>query len=230
MKIDILREYTLGVPLGQVRSCAVDLGRANGQGMLMAYSETGNIDPYEDYMHFHAQPLQLALFGSDGQMLWHKTCGMGVVPGVWFFPFMAFDLDADGVDEIWHLYNTDADHPLRAGCYVLRRLDALSGEVTGTWPFPARNTAEERLTHAYRFMLIAGYAHGEPVLVTTQGTYGDMFLQGYNPGMELRWERVIGRDEPGARAAHSTPVFDINQDGVDELFWGERLVSLDTGR
>lgn len=77
---------------------------------------------------------------------------------------------------------------------------------------------------------MGGRVRGEPVLVAAQGTYGPMFLQGYRPDMSLRWEHRIAGDAPGARGSHVTPVADINGDGVDELFWGERCIEMDTGR
>lgn len=56
-----------------------------------------------------------------------------------------------------------------------------------------------------------------------------MYLQGWNKDMEKRWDIVIKEEDPGPRASHVTPVIDINNDGVDELFWGERILSLDDG-
>ena len=56
-----------------------------------------------------------------------------------------------------------------------------------------------------------------------------MYLQGYGPGMIKKWEKVISKDEKGPKASHLTPVLDFNNDGVDELFWGERLISLEDG-
>ena len=84
------------------------------------------------------------------------------------------------------------------------------------------------MSHSYRFYITAGYVHGEPVLVTAQGTYANMYLQCHDAGMNKRWDIVIG-DDGGARASHLCPVLDFNDDGVDELFWGERLISLEDG-
>ena len=64
-----------------------------------------------------------------------------------------------------------------------------------------------------------------------QGTYGPMFLQGWKPDMTQRWDVRIGKDDPGARGTHPTvPVLDINNEGVDEVLWGERCIELGSGR
>jgi hypothetical protein len=70
---------------------------------------------------------------------------------------------------------------------------------------------------------------GEPVLVTAQGTYGEMRLQGWTSGMKPRWTLTI-RAGPGPRGSHMTPIVDFDNDGVQELMWGERRISLDTGK
>jgi hypothetical protein len=81
-----------------------------------------------------------------------------------------------------------------------------------------------------RNSIFGGYANGEPVLVTAQGTYGDMFLQGWRPDMNLRWEHRIGKDDPGARGSHMCAIADMDQDGVQEVLWGERCIELSAGR
>ena len=57
-----------------------------------------------------------------------------------------------------------------------------------------------------------------------------MCLQGWNPDMSLRWEHIIDADSIGARGSHVTPIVDINNDGIDEILWGERCIELDNGK
>ena len=225
MKLECLKRFDLGMPLGFVRSANVDLG--GRQGMLFLYSDGCGADPGEELFQYKGlKPVRVAVFEMDGTRLWEKTLPDGVIAGPWFVPAVPFDMDGDGIDEIYYVNNTGA--PFSFMHRKLERLDALTGETTGVWPWP-QNTFNERLSLCYRFYIVAGYAHGEPVLVTCQGTYGNMYLQGWNNDMEKRWDIAIGADEPGPRASHMTPVMDINGDGVDELFWGERLISLDDG-
>jgi hypothetical protein len=93
------------------------------------------------------------------------------------------------------------------------------------WPSPA---SPQSMSHLYRHFIMGGYVKGEPVLLTAQGTYGDMAIQAWNPDMGSRWERKISHDEKGAAGSHVTPIVDINEDGVDELLWGERCIELAT--
>lgn len=196
--------------------------------MLFAFSESENVDPAEGSIRLYQHPMRLALYGEKGQQMWEHTLSMGLIPGTWLMPFIAFDLDGDGVDEIWNLNNISEVAPFNARTYVLERRDTYTGKVTLQIPFHAENTEWERLGHAFRFMLFAGYVKGEPVLVTNQGTYHDIFLQCYNADMSVRWNRKIEMSD-GSRGSHSSPVFDINQDGIDEVLFGEHVISLDTG-
>lgn len=226
MKLQKIRSYDLGIPIRQLRSANITL-RDGQPGMLFVFSEEPNIDPGEEYVHFAQHPLHIAVYTEDGTRLWEKVLGLNVLPGVWFCPVLPFDLDQDGVDEVYFL-NNNSDAPFSMEHRRLQRLDGMTGELTGDWPWP-KNTEHEPLSHCYRYYLLGGYAHGEPVLIASQGTYGDMFLQGYGPGMKKRWDTVIAEEAPGPRTSHVTPVLDYNGDGVDEVFWGERVLSVADG-
>lgn len=227
MNIVTLKEFDLGIPAEQVRSVPVTMG-PDREGVLFAYSMDEGVDPGEEYYHHPKDTLKLAFFDENGTKLWTKDLGQGVIPGIWFCPVISLDLNQDGVDEIYFLNNINPEAPFSFIYRKLEAIDPISGETIGRWDWP-QNTFEERLSLSYRFYLVAGYSHGEPVLITSQGTYGDMYLQGYGSGMVKKWETVIRDSDPGPRASHLTPVLDFNDDGVDELFWGERLLSVEDG-
>lgn len=197
--------------------------------MLFVHSTTGNLDPWTEQMRFPTDTLKLSLFTESGRHLWTRDLGKGVIPGVWFAPVISFDLDGDGVDEIWHIGNDYPQLPFTVEHRHIERIDPRTNEVTGKWPWPVNSVSYENMSLSYRYTLACGYARGEPVLITAQGTYKDMYLQGYRPDMTKRWEVFIPRDAPGARASHVFPTLDFNDDGIDELFWGERVLSVDDG-
>lgn len=227
MNIECLMKFDLGQRAKHIRSIPVRLGSGK-DAILFVYSADEGVDPGEEYYHHPTDTLKLALFDGDGTRRWVRDLGSGVIPGIWFCPVLALDLNMDGADEIYFLNNKNPKTPFS---FVYRKLEAIdpdTGEVCGSWDWPD-NTFNERLSLCYRFYLAAGYADGKPVLITSQGTYGDMYLQGYGPGMVKLWDKVISKDEPGPRASHLTPVLDFNDDGADELFWGERLLSVRDG-
>lgn len=227
--ITCLKEFHIGQPFQQMRSVPVSLGDC-GEAVLFIHADTPNLDPWSESMNFPQDTLKLTLMSMDDKILWQKDLGVGIIPGIWFEAVISFDLDGDGVDEIWYIGNTSPIRPFTILERTLVRVDPLTGKETGEWHFPAENLFDETMSHAYRYTLAAGYANGEPVLITAQGTYGDMFLQGFSNHMEPRWSIKIAREDPGARASHVFPVLDFNEDGIDEIFWGEHIISVDTGK
>jgi hypothetical protein len=229
IRLDTLLELELGSPIGQLRAVPVNLGPGAPRAVLAAYCADFDVDPYVEMFFFPTDTLKLVLFTDQGEVLWGRDLGRGVVPGMWFCPVFPFDLDGDGTDEIWFVNNPNADHPLGLSSYRLERLDAATGQTTGQWPWPNYG-GNQSLSHTFRNFILGGHAHGEPVLVTAQGTYGSMFLQAWGPGMKPRWEIRHPADSSGARGSHMCPVTDLDGDGVEEVMWGERCLELESGR
>ena len=223
-----IAEISLGVPLGQLRAVPVNLGKDRPKAIAAMYSEEAEIDPYIGMFFFPSHTLKILMFDETGRELWRKDLGKGVVPGIWFSPIFAFDLDKNGKDEIWIINNRDAEHPLNFKTYVLERLNPENGEVEGSWPWPPP-AEPQSMSHLYRHFIMGGFVKGEPVLITAQGTYGEMALQGWNSDMSMRWEHKIPKDVKGCKGSHVSPVVDINMDGIDEILWGERCIELDKG-
>lgn len=192
-------ELNLGTTLGQCRAVPVDLG--DKQGIFLAYCEDAEIDPYVEMFFFPRHRMKLTVFTLDGARLWKKELGAGVVPGIWFLPFFPFDLDGDGVDEIWFVNDIDDEHPLTHKGRRLERLDTRTGDTLGRWPWPAPDRNQSP-SHTFRNFILGGHVRGRPVLLTAQGTYGPMRLQAWNPDMSRRWEYEIKGESPGARQSH----------------------------
>jgi len=228
-KIDLkaVTELKLADATGQLRALPVRFGAGEPPKILAVHSAVFDVDPYREMFFFPSDTLHLTLFDSSGEILWTRDLGPGVVPGLWFCPVFAFDLDRDGAEEIWLVDNVNEQHPLGLSGYRLERLDPRTGKTTGQWPWPSNPM--QPLSHVFRNFIVGGYVRAEPVLVTAQGTYEDMHFQAWLPDMRPRWEKSIAGDAPGARGSHMCPVTDLDGDGTEELMWGERCIELDAG-
>ena len=219
-------EFNVGSPIGQFRFVPVSTGRQ--KAFLVVHSSCAEVDPYHRMFFLPTDTLKLSAFSETGQQLWRRDLGGGMIPGVWFCPVLPFDLDGDGVDEIWLVNNADPDHPLNHEQLILERSSAATGEVIATRPWPQVDRSLE-IGFAFRNFINAGLTHGRRRLITAQGTYGTMQLQCLDDKLQQIWSRRIDPDDPGARGSHMFPVLDIDGDGRDELFWGERCIDIDTG-
>jgi hypothetical protein len=64
-----------------------------------------------------------------------------------------------------------------------------------------------------------------------RGTYGSHTLHAYGPGLQPLWQTTFDPAATGGSlGSHVTPVVDLDGDGHDELFVGERCLSLRDGR
>lgn len=223
-----IQTYNLGQPLGQLRAVPVQLGAGAPPALLFAFCADVDVDPYPEMFFIPKDTLKLALYTLEGRELWRRDLGPGVLPGIWFAPILPADLDGDGTDEIYLVDNATPEHPLTHSGRVLRRLDAATGEITGETRWP-RNLESQWLNYSFRFFLFSGSVDGKTVLVSAQGTYGDMHLQGWDEGFKLRWKVDIPANTRGSRGSHMTPVVDWDGDGNDEFLWGERLMSFRDG-
>jgi hypothetical protein len=225
----------LASKLGQCRAVPVRCG--SGQtggwsgydGLLLAWSQCFDVDPWHEMFFFPNDTLHLTMLGLDGTIQWQRDMGPGLIPGMWFAPLMATDMDGDQVDELYTVENTSPQHPLSLRYLHLARLDINTGNTIELRPWPAGSQGQE-ISHAYRRFIMAGRAAGKKVLVTGEGTYGPMLLQGWTDSLQPLWTLHIPGNAPGARGSHMCAIADINHDGDDELFWGERCISLADGK
>ena len=229
LDLRVICQIELGHPLGQLRAVPVRTAKGAPRAILAVCCQDAEVDPYVEMFFFPKHTLKLVLFSQQGKVLWKRDLGRGVVPGTWFCPVFPFDLDGDGAEEIWFVNNIDADHPLSLRGRRLERVDPATGKTTGRWPWPGP-AGNQSPSHMFRNFILGGYVKGKAVLVTAQGTYGPMRLQGWNPDLSRRWEHKVARNTPGARGSHMCPVVDLNGDGVDEVLWGERCIELDAGK
>ncbi len=215
----------LGSGAGQFKVMPAKLGNGR-KGFVAFYAACYDVDVNYSMFVLPTDSLHGIAFTDSGEVLWKRS--FGILPSAALYCFTLIDMDGDGADEIYLVDNSDPEHPFWVEAFVLRRLSVLTGEVTGEWAWPNYGGIERSMWY-FRNHLLAGYVHGKPVLVAVQGTYQDMYFQAYSGEMELRWTKAIGKDDPGARGSHSFPVVDINSDGIDEVMWGERCISLDDG-
>lgn len=220
-------QFSVGSKMKQFRFVPFALGKE--RAFLVVHSACAEVDPYHKMFFLPTDTLKLTAFDSRGRRLWQRDLGGGMIPGIWFCPVLPFDLDGDGVDEVYLVDNKDTDHALNFEGFVLERLSGRTGEVLARWPW-SKLDDRQPMSHKYRNFIVGGFSKGRQRLVCCQGTYEDLQFQCYDSQMKQLWSRRVERADPGARGSHMCPVIDIDSDGRDELLYGERCMDIDTGR
>lgn len=225
VRIEEVLNLDLGSPTLQYKVMPAQLGGGK-QGFAAFYAACYDVDVHYSMFVVPSDKLHAVVFDDTGHILWKKD--LAIWPSAALYCFTLIDMDGDGMDEIYVVNNSDPIHPLWVEAYVMERIHVLTGEVTGQWPWPNYGGISRSMWY-FRNHIFGGYDHGIPVLVTAQGTYADMYFQAWNPDMTEKWTLEIPENAPGARGSHSFPIVDINQDGCDEVLWGERCISLHNG-
>jgi len=224
--IECLTEFELDFAVKTLGVAISD--NAGATGLIFVHANTPGQQPAMPDIQWPQDSLKISAVTLNGERLWTHDVGKGVMPGVWFCPVFPFDLDGDGVDEIYHVGNSSGDYPFNKDHMELTCLCGKTGEVlrSAPWPWFIGN---QTMSDTFRYLIAGGYANGTARLITAQGCYHELAIHAWDGKMNLLWERAIHDSEPGCRASHMISVLDIDGDGRDEVFFGERCIDIDTG-
>ena len=232
----------ISIPLQNGARTFGNIGVADldGDGKLDFVIKTpnANIDPY--YVYWSASPdtYKLQAYKSDGTFLWEYDLGWGIERGMWYSPYLVYDLDGDGRAEV--IVKTapgdfrNASGRVYSGPEHLTILDGMTGEVRAQIDWPSRDGLS--YNYASRNLMCIAYLDGKtPCIIIQRGTYCRMtavayqFLTEPDRLEELwrwdnRWERHLGRWGQGAHTMHAV---DLDGDGRDEVIIGSIALGSD---
>ncbi len=196
-----------------------------------------NIDPYVNYWKRSGTPYQLEAYRSDGTFLWRHDLGWAIETGIWYSPYVVYDLDGDGKAEVAAKTGEgdprDADGRVQAGPEHLTILDGLTGKPRAQIGWPSREPFAKRANgynYASRNQIGVAYLDGKtPCLIVERGTYNLIVVVAYefHDGKLRELWRWTNEREPrrywGA-GAHWLHAADVDADGRDELLLGSFAV------
>lgn len=172
----------------------------------------------------------------DGTYLWTKDLGLGIEPGVWYSPFIAYDFDGDGKAEI--ALKTAGDDYLKndaariyGGSEYLSVLDGMTGEEIVRVDWPERNNRYGDVNRQNRNQIGMAYLDGKtPCILATRGTYRLMVVDAWqlnNGKLERLWRWDGDEENPVVRSqgAHNMVSGDVDGDGKDEILLGSCMLN-----
>jgi rhamnogalacturonan endolyase len=200
-----------------------------------------NIDPYEKYWKPSPDTYKLEAYAGDGKFLWRYDLGWSIERGIWYSPYLVYDLDGDGKAEVAAKTGEgdprDPDGRVTKGPEYLSILDGQTGKPICRIDWPSREgfTGKSAYNHASRNQLAVAYLDGKnPYLLVERGTYDLMKLVAYRlQGGKLhevwRWDNSAESKDWQGQGAHWMHSADIDGDGRDEVLLGSCVVD-DNGK
>ncbi|OGV72677.1 MAG: hypothetical protein A3K19_06860 [Lentisphaerae bacterium RIFOXYB12_FULL_65_16] len=195
-----------------------------------------NIDPYYTYWSRSPTTHKLEAYRADGSFMWCYDLGWGIEVGVWFSPFIIYDLDGDGRAEVICKASAgdprDAEGKVFSGPEYVLVLDGATGKERCRADWPSREGFKGESAHnlAARNQLGIAYLDGKtPCLIVERGTYSIQKVTAFQMRenrLEQLWawdNRPDGRRYQG-QGAHTLRAADVDGDGRDEVILGSSVL------
>lgn len=191
-----------------------------------------NIDPQEKGWKPSATTYKLEAYNAHGGFLWRHDMGWGIETGVWYSPYIAYDLNGDGKAEVYTKYIAgdprEADGRVRTMDEHVAQLDGITGEILNSAPWLSREGyAINTDNHSNRNMMAIAYLDGKkPGLILHRGIYDLVKTIAYDSDFQKIWYWDSNMEEKKYwhASAHGLFPADIDDDGRDEIVYGSAVL------
>lgn len=188
-----------------------------------------NVDPYQapGYWKKSETTYKIEAYKLDGTFLWRYDMGPSIEAGIWYSPWIVYDLDGDGRAEVY-CKASDGDYRdqrgiVERGPEYLVKLDGLTGEIVKRIPWISRKGYPDYNYASRNFLNIAFLDGINPFLIMSRGTYNLIRTYAFDKELNLiwKWESKWGSyPDFWGQGAHTLVCADIDQDGFDEIILG----------
>ena len=200
----------------------------------------GNVDPYVNYWKPSPETFKLEAYSGDGTFLWRHDLGWSIERGIWYSPYVVYDLDGDGKAEVALKTGEgdprDEDGRVQTGPEYLTILDGLTGKPITRIDWPPRELFQDTprpYNYASRNQLGVAYLDGrEPYLIVERGTYNVIVVIAYRfedgkLAEHWRWDNLKLPREYQGQGAHWMHTADVDGDGRQEVLIGSAVIDDD---
>jgi len=206
----------------------VGIADLNGDGRydFVIKQPNANIDPYVKYWKASPDTYKIEAYLHNGKFLWRHDLGWAIERGIWYSPYVVYDLNGDGKAEVAVKTGVgdprDADGRVQTGPEYLTILDGMTGQPITQIVWPSRELFQgtnRTYNYASRNQLGVAYLDGKtPSLIVERGTYNVIVVFAYrlrDTRLEEVW-RWDNRQEPRiyqGQGAHWMHAADVDGDG-----------------
>ncbi len=207
------------------------IGDLDGDGAydFVIQSPDFNVDPYymPGYWKRSPEPYILDAYTSKGQFLWSYDMGWSVETGTWYSPYMVYDIDGDGLAEVYAKAGEgdprEMDGHVIEGPEYLVKIDGKTGKIIRKTDWLSKEGFLGNYNYWSRNFLTVAYLNGRsPSLIMQRGTYTIIktIALDRNLTKEWYWESTGEYEKYKGQGQHGIMQGDVDFDGKDELIIG----------
>ncbi|MGB2865725.1 MAG: hypothetical protein WBC05_20505 [Sedimentisphaerales bacterium] len=196
-----------------------------------------NTDPYQrpGYWKKSTTTYKLEAYRLDGTMMWRYDMGWSIEAGIWYSPWIIYDVDGDGKAEVYCKAGEgdprDEKGLVQTGPEYLVKLDGQTGKVVAKMPWLSRDGFSQYNYYCRNFLTVAYLDGKKPSLIMQRGTYNLIKMQTLDKDFNRIWYWESPQEERkyGGQSGHGLISADVDEDGRDELVIGAAVLD-DNGK
>jgi rhamnogalacturonan endolyase len=230
----------ISIPLnGDYDFQKVGIGDLDGDGSyeFVIKQPDFNTDPYQQPGYWKRSPTtyKLEAYHLDGTMMWRYDMGWSIEAGIWYSPWIVYDVDGDGKAEVYCKAGEgdprDEKGLVTAGPEFLVKIDGQSGRVVAKTNWLTRDGFSSYNYYCRNFLAVAYLDGKTPSIIMQRGTYELIKTQAMDKDFNRiwYWESTQEEKKYSGQGSHGLTTADIDADGRDELVIGAAVLD-DNGR
>lgn len=217
----------------------IGVGDLDGDGSLeyLIKQPDFNTDPYQKpgYWKPSTTTYKIEAYKRDGTMMWRHDMGWSIEAGIWYSPWVVYDIDGDGSAEVYCKAGEgdprDEKGLVQTGPEYLVKLDGRTGRVLARTPWLSRDGYPDYNYYCRNFLAVAYLDGRTPSLIMQRGTYNLIKTQALDKDLNKIWYRDSTQEQKkyAGQGSHGLIAADVDRDGRDELVIGAAVLD-DSGK
>ena len=196
-----------------------------------------NTDPYQQpgYWKRSTTTYKLEAYRLDGTRMWRYDMGWSIEAGIWYSPWIVYDVDGDGKAEVYCKAGVgdprDEKGLVQSGPEYLVKIDGQTGKVVDKTDWLSRDGFSKYNYYCRNFLTVAYLDGRTPSLIMQRGTYNLIKIQALDKDFNRLWywEAPQEKRKYRGQSSHGLITADVDGDGKDELVIGAAVVD-DNGK